>query len=135
MLNAALRASTSPSWSDRANAGRQLAAHADVPEVAEVLLRLLQDGHDTAVTQETAEALLRRRDLRGLRLVLVAFAGADVDTVDHLGDAILNVCLQSDEDQEYFEGLATVLASAAEPDEAARTEAAHLLREWNPRLA
>ncbi|MFE2410090.1 hypothetical protein ACFXDE_17315 [Kitasatospora sp. NPDC059408] len=135
MLNAALRASNSPSWSDRANAGRQLAAHADVPEVAAVLRRLLQDGQDTAVTQGTAEALLRRRDLLGLRLVLAAFAGADVDTTDHLGDAILNVCLRSDEDQEYFEGLATELASDAEPDEAARTEAGLLLQEWNPRLA
>ncbi|MEE1782215.1 hypothetical protein PUR71_04630 [Streptomyces sp. SP17BM10] len=135
MLNAALRASTSPIWSDRADAGRQLAAHADVPAVAEVLRRLLQDGHDTAVTQKTAEALLERRDLQGLRLVLGAFAGADFDTTDHLGDAILNVCRQSDEDQEHFEGLATDLASDAEPDETARAQARLLLREWNPHLA
>ncbi|MGW2254327.1 HEAT repeat domain-containing protein [Kitasatospora sp. NPDC001660] len=133
MLNAALRASTSPSWSDRANAGRQLAAHADVPAVTEVLRRLLQDGRDTAVTQQTAEALLERRDVLGLRLVLGAFAGADFDTADHLSDAILNVCLQSDEDQEYFEGLTSELASDAEADEAARTEAVHLLQRWNPR--
>ncbi|MET9323685.1 hypothetical protein ABZX75_26410 [Streptomyces sp. NPDC003038] len=66
--------------------------------MAEVLHRLLLDGRDTFVTQETAEAMLGRWDVLGLRMVLAALASADDDTGDHLDAAILNVCGQSKED-------------------------------------
>lgn len=93
-----LQGATSASWSVRAASGRRLAAVPEVPEVAEVLHRLLLDGRDTFVTQETAEAMLGRWDVLGLRMVLAALASADDDTGDHLDAAILNVCGQSKED-------------------------------------
>ncbi|MEU7113060.1 hypothetical protein [Streptomyces sp. NPDC046182] len=58
--------------------------------------QLLLDGHDTYVTQETAEALLVRWDVVGLRLVLAADAVADDDTGDHVRAAILNICRRLD---------------------------------------
>lgn len=73
----ALRNAESESWSCRAAAGRQLAAIAGQQEVAPVLERLLLDPHDTGVTQETAQALLQRRDLIGLRFVLAALSRAE----------------------------------------------------------
>ncbi|MEU7037761.1 hypothetical protein ABZ958_29320 [Streptomyces sp. NPDC046237] len=78
--------------------------------------RLLLDGHDTYVTQETAEGLLERWDVVGLRLVLAADAVADDDAGDHLRAAILNVCLQSYEDEERLHALCAALASDVDPD-------------------
>ncbi|MBV6699160.1 hypothetical protein [Kitasatospora aureofaciens] len=130
-LNAAIRASDSPSWSVRAAAGRHLAAYAHLPAATDVLRRLLLDGQDTAVTQETAEALLERRDTCGLRLVLAAFADADHDSSDHLNDAIICSCLQSDEDRAHLQLLCSHLTS--DPDETVRAEAAGLLLELRPR--
>ncbi|WP_329453625.1 hypothetical protein OG894_44695 (plasmid) [Streptomyces sp. NBC_01724] len=120
-----LHGSTSASWSVRAASGRRLAAVAEVPEVAEVLHRLLLDGRDTFVTQETAEALLGRWDVLGLRMVLSALASADDGTGDHLDAAILNVCGQSDEDGERLAELCSVLTSDA--DTAVRGEARRIL--------
>ncbi|MGK5629323.1 HEAT repeat domain-containing protein [Streptomyces sp. URMC 123] len=124
-----LEAAASPSWSVRAAAGRRLAATAPAtgaaPEAAEALLRLLLDPHDTFVTQETAEALLERRDAWGLRMVLAALAAADDDAADHLGDAVDNVCRQSEDDAERLAALCSELASDA--DAAVRKEAGLLL--------
>ncbi|MET9724470.1 hypothetical protein [Streptomyces zaomyceticus] len=120
-----LQGSTSASWSVRAASGRRLAAVAEVPEVAEVLHRLLLDGRDTFVTQETAEALLGRWDALGLRMVLAALASADDDAGDHLDAAILNVCGQSTEDGERLAALCSALASDA--DNAVSGEARRIL--------
>jgi hypothetical protein len=82
------------SWSVRVAAGRCLAAAALAPAVAETLERLLLDA-DTAVCQETADALLRRNDVPGLRLVLVALAAAaepscpEPTIADHLYGAVM----------------------------------------------
>ncbi|MEU1709468.1 hypothetical protein ABZ478_29595 [Streptomyces sp. NPDC005706] len=90
-LMAALRDAESESWSCRAAAGRQLAAIAGQEEVAPVLERLLLDLHDTGVTQETAEALLQRRDLVGLRTVLAALSRAEAWwTADQLDGEVFN---------------------------------------------
>lgn len=81
-----LAAADSPSWSVRAAAGRRLAAAPRIGAVADVLHRLLLDVQDTAVTSGTAEALLTRGDLAGLRAVLAARADAtDQWTADELG--------------------------------------------------
>ena len=120
-----LQGSTSASWSVRAASGRRLAAVAEVPEVAEVLHRLLLDGRDTFVTQETAEALLGRWDVLGLRMVLAALASADDDTGDHLDAAILNVCGQSTEDGDRLAALCSALTSDA--DIAVSVEARRIL--------
>ncbi|MEU0036238.1 hypothetical protein [Streptomyces sp. NPDC006333] len=90
-LMAALRATESESWSCRAAAGRQLAAIAGREEVAPFLERLLLDPHDTGVTQETAEALLQRRDFVGLRIVLAALSLAEEwPTADQLDGEVFN---------------------------------------------
>ncbi|MFD0068185.1 hypothetical protein [Streptomyces sp. NPDC056690] len=120
-----LQGSTSASWSVRAASGRSLAAVAEVPEAAEVLHRLLLDGRDTFVTQETAEALLERWDVLGLRMVLAALASADDDTGDHLDAAILNVCCRSKEDGERFAELCSALTS--DVDSAVSREARRIL--------
>ncbi|MEU6948685.1 hypothetical protein ABZ957_26175 [Streptomyces sp. NPDC046316] len=116
MLDALISDAASPSWAVRAAAGRRLAPYAEDAVVAVVLRRLLLDGHDTYVTQETAEALLERWDVVGLRLVLAADAVADDDADDHVHAAILNVCRQSDEDEERLDALCAALASDVDPD-------------------
>ncbi|MFE9559157.1 hypothetical protein ACFYOD_37650 [Streptomyces sp. NPDC006703] len=51
--------------------------------------RLLLDAKDTWVIQETAEALLERKDTIGLRHVLLAYSQAcSFDAVDQLGTAL-----------------------------------------------
>ncbi|MFG3137141.1 hypothetical protein ACGFZA_13120 [Streptomyces sp. NPDC048211] len=84
-MSDAIREASSPAWSVRASAGRLLAAASQIEAVAGVLHSLLLDTQDTAVTSETATALLARRDLPGLRAVLAARAQAvDVGTADQL---------------------------------------------------
>jgi HEAT repeat protein len=84
-ITCAVHEADSPLWSVRAAAGRRLAAAAPVPEVFEVLHRLLLDPDDTGVTQETAEALIQRGDTYGLRVVLAALACAQsFSTADQL---------------------------------------------------
>ncbi|MFF1414465.1 hypothetical protein ACFVX6_32540 [Streptomyces sp. NPDC058289] len=84
-LRDAIAAAESPSWSERAAAGRHLAAAPQIESVAGVLHRLLLDAQDTGVTSATAIALLARRDLSGLRAVLAARAVAsDQGTADQL---------------------------------------------------
>ena len=70
----AIKNADSPSWSVRAAAGRQLASsdRTEEPTVAGLLHRLLLDAEDTAVTAATAQSLLERQDLTGLRHVLLA---------------------------------------------------------------
>lgn len=123
--SASMRDAVSDSWAVRAAAGRQLAAAAEEPEVAGILARLLLDAHNTFVTRETAQALLLRWDVHGLRLVLAALATADPDTGDHLQAAVTDVCEQSAEDIERLTALASTLAS--DPDAGVREEARGLL--------
>ncbi|MFI9201231.1 hypothetical protein [Streptomyces sp. NPDC053048] len=118
---------SSASWSVRAATGRRLAGAADVPEAAVVLHRLLLD-EDTAVTQETAEALLERRDVCGVRLALTALTVADDDTADQLYDAIDTVCYRSEDDRAQLMALCSELASDA--DSAVGEQAAGVLRRW-----
>ncbi|MFD8979871.1 hypothetical protein [Streptomyces sp. NPDC059564] len=77
---------------------------------------MLLDGRDTFVTQETAEALLGHWDVLGLRMVPAALANADDDTGDHLDAAILNVCRQSEKDEERLAALCSALTSDADGD-------------------
>ncbi len=75
-------------WAVRAEAGRQLARHAGNPTVDVVLDGLLLDPADTGVSVATAEALLERRDVIGLRVYLSALSRADDDTGYHLRDSL-----------------------------------------------
>ncbi len=96
--------------------------------MAGILRRLLLDSQDTAVTQETAEALLERRDAHGLRLVLAALATAADDTGDQLYDAIDNVCYRSRDDLACLMVLCSELV--ADADSAVSQEAGRLLSRW-----
>ncbi|NUP41119.1 MAG: hypothetical protein HOY76_29900 [Streptomyces sp.] len=75
---------------DRADAGRALAAFAELPEAAGSLLALVLDPDDTFVTRVTAEALLRRGDRAGLAVVASALAVADDGHGDWIGTAALD---------------------------------------------
>ncbi|MFE9693471.1 hypothetical protein [Micromonospora sp. NPDC005806] len=87
-LLATITAASSPRWSDRAKAGHDLARRAERDDIAELLLRLLLDEHDTAVTDATSHALLRRDDTHGVRLVAQAVAGANDEQLDHVYAAL-----------------------------------------------
>ncbi|MEV8529395.1 hypothetical protein AB0451_35525 [Streptomyces sp. NPDC052000] len=89
-LSAAVQDADSPDWSVRAAVGRRLATSDKIDEMADVLHRLLLDPQDSGVTQETAEALLARKDTAGLRCVLLARSQAvEFWTADQL-EAALN---------------------------------------------
>lgn len=128
-LTAALRDSESESWSRRAAAGRQLAAWAEREEVAPVLERLLLDAHDTGVTQETAQALLERRDLVGLRAVLAALSRAEEWwTADQLDGEVFGYqswMIADDRTDEFVDQLVRL---AADQDKGVRDEALRLSR-------
>ncbi|MET7506232.1 HEAT repeat domain-containing protein [Streptomyces albidoflavus] len=70
------------SWRRRAGAGRSLAAFADVPEVAPVLVRLLLEDQDTAVTRETARALAEAGTPAASRIVAQGLAAAGDSRAD-----------------------------------------------------
>ncbi|MEU4666831.1 hypothetical protein AB0F91_02405 [Amycolatopsis sp. NPDC023774] len=75
-LATAARDADSPDWSVRASAGRRLAASDKIDGIADVLHGLLLDLRDSGVIQETAVALLARKDTAGLRCVLLASSRA-----------------------------------------------------------
>ncbi|MET4923082.1 hypothetical protein P3L51_12105 [Streptomyces sp. PSRA5] len=83
-LEAALAEASSPAWTQRVRAGRDLASCADVPEAAEVLVGLLLDVDDMAVTRQTAEALTRVGTVAAIRLIALATAEADDNRADWL---------------------------------------------------
>ncbi|MFD6884880.1 HEAT repeat domain-containing protein [Streptomyces sp. NPDC059957] len=83
-LESALAEASSPSWTQRARAGRDLASFADVPEAAEALVGLLLDGENTAVTRQTAEALARIGTTAAVRLIALAVVEADDNQADWL---------------------------------------------------
>lgn len=115
---AGLAAASSPSWEGRARAGRDLAAFAEVPEVAEVLVRLLLDAEDTAVTRRTAEALARVGSVAAVRVLARAVAGADEGQADWLETGVL--------DAEAPDLAAACAALAWDGDEAVRRGAAEV---------
>ncbi|MFJ9024890.1 hypothetical protein ACIRPU_33660 [Streptomyces sp. NPDC102259] len=88
-LGAVVEGAVSSLWSVRAAAGCRLAVWGGIEEVADVIGRLLLDGRDAAVVQETAAALLGREDVIGMRCVLLALSRACADgAVGHLGAAL-----------------------------------------------
>ncbi|MFE6055844.1 hypothetical protein ACFQ6N_34300 [Kitasatospora sp. NPDC056446] len=131
----ALRDADSPSWTVRAGAGRRLAAQPGRigGAAADALHRLLLDAHDTAVTQETAEALLARRDTAGLRCVLLALSrAAETWTADEIG-----AVLHGDPDWMTTAGADALIerlhALAADEDTGVRDEARAVLAGLRPR--
>ncbi|MGW2628763.1 HEAT repeat domain-containing protein [Streptomyces chattanoogensis] len=122
-LEAALSEASSPSWTQRVRAGRHLASFADVPEAAEVLVRLLLDVEDTAVTRQTAEALARVGTVAAVRLIALAVAEADDNRADWMGTGLYDAIVGPD-------GVPDVAAAcgklAGDPEEAVRRGAADI---------
>jgi hypothetical protein len=81
----------STDYRDRADAGRSLAAFAEMLEARGPLLGLVLDAGDTFITRATAEALLRRQDSAGLGVVATALAAADPNHADWIHTAVLDV--------------------------------------------
>ncbi|QRP49595.1 hypothetical protein [Amycolatopsis sp. FDAARGOS 1241] len=123
----------SPDWSVRASAGRRLAASDKIDGVADVLRRLLLDPRDSAVTQETAVALLARKDIAGLRCVLLASSRAvEFWTRDELVAAL--DCNPEWMTTEGADRLTQQLHElAADDDHGVRNEALRVLSHLRPR--
>lgn len=105
----------------RAAAGVVLASAPDVEAVADVVLRLLLDQEDTFVTSETADALVSRRDVTGLRLVLLALRRADDENTENW---TWDVLLQPETYEELAERQVLLEALAADPEVAATAHVA-----------
>jgi hypothetical protein len=124
-----IAAADSSDWSARVAAGQQLAAWADRDDIAYILRQLLLDRRDTAVVEATCQALLRRNDIHGARLVAEAVTKAHdlvrlgLDHVDHLHDAVINYVFS---DASVDELLADCEALTHDPDPTTATGAAHL---------
>ncbi|GGX69608.1 hypothetical protein [Streptomyces fructofermentans] len=132
-LNTAIQNAESLAWSVRGAAGRQLAGSDEIEDVADVIHRLLLDAQDTWVIQETAEALLERKDTIGLRHVLLAYSQAGTyDTVDQLGDA-----LDCNPEWMTTQGADRLIKQyrelATDPDAGVRNEARQILAKLRPR--
>ncbi|MCE7082309.1 hypothetical protein [Streptomyces sp. ST2-7A] len=114
----------SSSWSRRTRAGRILAPFAGLPEVDDVLLRLLGDPEDTAVTLETAEALAGVGTWEAVRLLAVGLAKGDDQQGDWILTGLHNVLVDAN-------GLPEVMAACGElvhhPDETVRRGVAEIL--------
>lgn len=84
------KAAHSPEWSRRAEAAAVLATRAGDDDEP-MILRLLADEEDTAVTVAAAEALLDRIDAVGVRLLCIAYSEAGDETIDHINDTLRRV--------------------------------------------
>ncbi|MFD7163657.1 hypothetical protein [Streptomyces violascens] len=132
-LSAAVQDADSPGWFVRAAVGRRLATSDKIDEAADLLHRLLLDLQDSGVTQETAEALLGRKDTAGLRCVLLARSQAvEFWTADQLAAA-----LDCDPEWMTTEGADRLIQQlhelAADDDGGVRDEAQRILSRLRPR--
>ncbi|WP_327257584.1 hypothetical protein [Streptomyces sp. NBC_01244] len=114
-LESALAEASSPSWTRRARAGRDLASFADVPEAAEVLVRLLLDAEDTAVTRRTAEALARTGTTAAVRLIALAVVEADDNRADWLQTGVHDARVGPDGVPDVAEACAKLAQDQEEP--------------------
>ncbi|MCX4869730.1 HEAT repeat domain-containing protein [Streptomyces sp. NBC_01369] len=122
-LESALAEASSPSWTQRARAGHDLASFADVPEAVEALVGLLLDVEDTAVTRQTAEGLARMGTAAAVRLIALAVVEADGNQADWLQTGVHDALMGPD-------GVPDVAAAcgklARDQEEAVRRGAAEL---------
>lgn len=118
-----ITATSSPDWAVRSRAGQDLTGWAERRDVAELLLRLLLDEYDTAVTDSTGQALLNRNDIHGVRLIAKAITTADDEYLDHLHATVANHLTPTGPVTQFL-GLCAELAQ--DPDLTIRTGAAQL---------
>ncbi|MEX2981122.1 hypothetical protein [Streptomyces sp. C36] len=114
---------SSPSWSQRARAGRDLASLADAPEVAEALVGLLLDAVNTAVTRQTAEALAQVGTVAAVRLIALALAEADDSHADWMLTGLHDALAEPDSVPDIS---AVCGQLAQDPEEAVRRGAAEI---------
>ncbi|MFP8942194.1 hypothetical protein ACLIYM_12265 [Streptomyces fenghuangensis] len=125
-LEVALSGASSPSWSQRAGAGRALASFADVPEAAEALVGLLLDAEDTAVTRQTAEALILAGTVAAVRLIALAAAEADDNQADWMRTGVHDALAGTD----GVPDIAVVCGQLARSHEAAVRRGAAEISAW-----
>jgi hypothetical protein len=123
-LDALVEAARSPSWEERAASGRRLAPLAGDHDVDGVLGRLLLD-EDTAVTYDTAIALLQRGGLHALRIVLLAWGEAGTDNADEIAGAIFHA--YGDSWEKWGQAWQRCTGLATDPDERVRRAANSVL--------
>ena len=111
-----LQLAISPEVPDRMEAGLRLAPFAGQPTADALLHRLLLDEENTAVTYDTAEALLARKDLTGARAVARAIAEADPRdlTAAWIGDAVHSEWRMRQEDLDLGHQLCETLINSDE---------------------
>jgi hypothetical protein len=112
---------------DRADAGRCLASFCDVAAARAVLGKLVLDADDTFVTVETAEALLRRRDVTGLAILAAGAAAAEFEQVDWLYAAVHSVLGVLERDRDAAVVICQALCEDPDQGDQVRTGAARLL--------
>jgi hypothetical protein len=112
----ALRLAGSQLWSDRALAGRQLSVLLGSGPVDAAVRALLLDRGDSAVVDETAEALLGRGDAAALRLVAGAWHVAGPDTADYLSCSLFEMPGGASRDRERFRAVLSGLLADTDPD-------------------
>lgn len=122
-----LALANSPAYQDRIDAGWGLARFAEVPEAQPALVNLVRDDNDTAVTYAITEALLRRFDALGLRLVATALATANLDHTDWIYPTISEVLGINSRDRDVAAEMCEPLTHSK--DEEVRRGATHLLEE------
>lgn len=127
-----IRLAGSQSWQDRARAGRELVAHLGGPVADAVVLRLLLDTKDTAVTVATADALLNRGDFISWRMFARGWAEAReqkgmTNHIDHLYSSLNGAMYAASLSLEKSEALKRVVEKlSVDNDEIVRSTAAEL---------
>lgn len=122
----------SESWQDRSRAGQGLVAYLGEPVTDGVILRLLMDAKDTAVTVATADALLARADLVSWRMFARGWAAAVEGTsmtnyIDHLYSCLNGAMYVASLDAEKAAALKGVVGQLlGDDDETVRSAAAEL---------
>lgn len=123
-LQTAIDEALSPRWDRRARAGRDLSSFADDPAAGDVLVGLLLDAADTAVTRQTAEALARVGTVAAVRLIARGVCGAD----DSQGDWIQTGVHDAFAGRDDVSDVVAVCGQLAEdPDAAVRQGAVEIL--------
>lgn len=110
---------------DRAAAGRGLAIFAETAEARSALVTLVLDADSRFVTQETAEALLRRHDSDGLTVVAAALAVGDPGYADWIYAAVVEVFVVYARDRDAAVRSCELLTR--DPDEQVRRGAGELI--------
>lgn len=117
---------TSTDYQDRQKAVADLARSADDPVARALLLELVLDAEDTAVTLEASTTLTRRGDRAGLGILAAALVTADEQQTNWIETGIGDALGWSDEARDKAIEIVTECAPAA-PDDAARRGIERLL--------